>query len=155
MSRLWGGWEENPFLEKTVLIAGRGPWTETLGGIFRAQKAITVLVSSSEELFPILRFGDPDFLILGEGFGEETPEKNAVLEYIQNMPSDQRRDLFIVWIGSEVKTGDHLSAFSLSVNLVLHPENLNAAVKVIGRSWSQWRDLYHPYFQARQMVSGY
>ena len=96
----------------------------------------------------------PEFFILSEGLGQEGSQSNSLLEYIQKMPTSQRREIFVVWVGANVKSGDMLSAFSYSVNLVLQPEQLPGITKMIKKSWSQWKDLYQVFLQTRLQLDG-
>jgi|GEM_PF-1814143 hypothetical protein len=155
MSRLWSGGDDRWLKEKTVLIAVRESWAELLVRQCRDEEAVALKTHSPEELFPMLEFGDPDFLVLEEGFGRKEEGKDPVLEWIQHLSSDRRRDLFVVYIAPQIKSGDPLTAFSLSVNLVLNPEDLNGWVKVLGRSYRHWKNLYQGFFQVRQEVNGY
>jgi hypothetical protein len=71
------------------------------------------------------------------------------------MPVGQRREIFLVWVGKNMKPGDMLSAFSLSVNLVLPPDKLPEITNQIKKSWTQWKDLYQVFIQTRQQLTGY
>jgi hypothetical protein len=155
MNRLWTGLEDNPLAERTVLIAAPPPGVDSLTEIIRAKKGFPLQCNNPEELFSSMEFGEPDFLILFEGFGHDGSERNPVLEYIQQMPGNQRREFFVVWVGQGVKAGDRLAAFALGVNLVLPPPNLPDIAKRITNSWMEWKNLYLAYFQARLEISGY
>jgi hypothetical protein len=155
MSRLWTGPEDNPFADRTVLIAGQPLWVEPLIKTVHEEGGHPLSVNKVEEGFSILQFEQPEFLILSEGFGHDSSQPNPLLEYIQNMPMSQRREIFVVWVGANIKSGDMLSAFSYSVNLVLEPEKLSEITKQIIKSWSQWKDLYQVFLQARLQLTGH
>ncbi len=155
MGRLWTGSENNPLADRTVLIAGQSPWVEPLVRSIREGGGSPLLADEVEEVFSILQFGQPEFFILAEGFGANNNQPDPLLEYIQNMPMSQRREIFVVWIGTNIKSGDMLSAFSYSVNLVIHPDNLPEITKQINKSWSLWKDLYLVYIQTRLQIFGH
>ncbi len=154
MSRLWTGAEDNPFADRTVLIAVQPLWVDPLVKAVLEEGGHPLSVDKVEEVFPILQFEQPEFFILSEGFDPEGSQPNPLLGYIQNMPMDQRREIFVVWVGANIKTGDLLSAFSYSVNLVLQPEKLSEISKQIKKSWSQWKDLYQVFLQTRLQLTG-
>jgi hypothetical protein len=155
MGRLWTGSGDNPLADRTVLIAAQSPWVEPLANSIREGGGYPVLINKVEEVFPILQFGQPEFFILAEGFGTNNSQPNPLLEYIQNMPTSQRRETFVVWVSTNIKSGDMLSAFSYSVNLVIHPEKLPEITKQIKESWSLWKDLYLVFIQTRVQIFGH
>ncbi|OGP51057.1 MAG: hypothetical protein A2Y79_00465 [Deltaproteobacteria bacterium RBG_13_43_22] len=155
MSRLWTGSENNPFADRTVLVACQSPWVEPLTKTIREEAGQPLIVKKMEEVFPILQFGQPEWFILSEGFDADPSQSNPLLEYLQNMPTGQRREIFLVWIGTNIKSGDILSAFSYSVNLVIHPDQLSEIAKQIKKSWLMWRDLYQVFVQIRLRTTGY
>jgi hypothetical protein len=154
MSRLWTAVEENLFVDQTVLVAVQPPWIDPLAKAFQKERGHPVPVNNEEEVFSFLQFEQPEFFILSEGLGIKGEHSISLLEYIQKMPSSQRREIFVVWIGMNVKSGDMMSAFSYSVNLVLQPEHLTEITKMIKKSWSQWKDLYQVFLQTRFQLSG-
>jgi hypothetical protein len=155
MSRLWTGTEDNPLADRTILIAVQSSWVEPTLTAFREKGGHPLYVTKVEEVFPILQFEQPEFFILSEGFGVDGSQPNFLLEYIQNMPIDQRREIFAVWVGKNMKSGDMLSAFSLSVNLVLPPDKLPEITNQIKKSWAQWKDLYQVFIQTHQQITGH
>jgi hypothetical protein len=153
MSRLWTGPEDNPFDDRTVLIAGQPLLVEPVVKAVLDEGGRPLSVNKVEEVFSILQFEQPEFFILTEGFGQDPSQSNLLLEYIQRMPTNQRREIFIVWVGENIKTGDILSAFSYSVNLVLQSEKLTELTKQIKKSWAQWKDLYQVFLQSRLQLN--
>jgi hypothetical protein len=154
MSRLWTGDGDNPFADRTFLIAGQPVWVEPLVKTVLEVGGHPISVNKVEEIFSFLKFEQPEFFILSEGFDQDNSPPNVLLEYIQNMPTSQRREIFVIWVGANIKTGDMLSAFSHSVNLVLQQEKLSELTKEIKKSWSQWKDLYQVFLQTRLQLTG-
>ena len=153
MSRLWTGPEDNPFDDRMVLIAGQPLWVEPVVKTILDEGGRPLSVNKVEEVFSILQFEQPEFFILTEGFGEDRSQANLLLEYVQHMPINQRREIFVVWVGENIKTGDILSAFSYSVNLVLQSERLAELTKQIKKSWVQWKELYQVFLQSRLQLN--
>lgn len=154
MSRLWTASEENLFTDRTILIAVQSLWVDPLAKTIQEEGGHPLSVDNKEEAFSFLQFEEPEFLILSEGLGQGDSQSNSLLEYIQKMPTSQRREIFVVWVGTNVKSGDMLSAFSYSVNLVLQPEQLPVITKMMRKSWVQWRDLYQVFLQTRLQLVG-
>jgi hypothetical protein len=154
MNRLWTAPEENPFADRTILITVQSPWVDPLTKSIEGEGGLSLSVDNKEEAFSFLQFEQPEFFILSEGLGPEGSQSISLLEFIQKMPTSQRREIFVVWIGKNVKSGDMLSAFSYSVNLVLQPEHLSGITKMMRKSWSQWKDLYQVFIQTRLQFDG-
>ena len=154
MSRLWTAHEDNPFADRTVLIAVQPHWVDPLTKALQEEGGHPVSVDNEEELFSFLQFEQPEYFILSEGLGQEGSRSKSLLDYIQKMPTSQRREIFVVWIGTNVKTGDLLSAFSYRVHLVIQPEQIPGITKMMRKSWSQWRDLYQSFLQTHLQVTG-
>jgi hypothetical protein len=154
MSRLWTTTEDNLFIDRTVLIAVQPLWVDPLIKVVEEEGGHPIAVNKMEEIFSFLQFEQPEFFILSEEFGHDGSLPNPLLAFIQNMPASQRREIFVVWVGSNIKSGDMLSAFSYSVNLVLQPEDLSGMAKMIKKSWLQWKDLYHIFLQSRLQLIG-
>ena len=155
MSRLWTTLPEKLFKELPVLIAAQTPWIEPLVKAFGAAGGSPVIVNQEEEGHPLLRFREPAFVVLSEGFVEDPSRQNPFLDHLQKMPPSQRREMFVVWISTKVNSGDSFSAFSYSVNLVLAPEGISDIVRHIKQSWLRWKELYYVFDQTRIKVIGH
>jgi hypothetical protein len=154
MSGLWTGTEENPIVDRTVLLAVQSLWVNPLVKSIEEEGGHPIAVNSVEEAFSFLQFEQPEFFILSENFTNDDSTPNPLPGFVQDMPTSQRREIFIVWVGSNLKSGDMLSAFSHSVNLVLQPEQLQEVTKMIKKSWCQWKDLYQVFLQSRLHWTG-
>jgi hypothetical protein len=154
MSRLWTTNADNLFTDRTVLIAVQSPWVDPLIKVVEQEGGHPMTANKMEDIFSFLQFEQPEFFILSEEFSHDGSPPHPLLAFIQNMPASQRREIFVVWIGSNIKSGDMLSAFSYSVNLVLQPEQLSEIAKMIKKSWLQWKDLYQIFLQSRLQLIG-
>jgi len=155
MSRLWIGSEKFTLVDHGVLVAAAPPWVEPIEASLRSAGGTPQRTDTFEETVHALEFQQPEFLIFSEGFGSYDFNPNPLLDYIQWLSADRRRIFFVAFISPKVKSGDLLSAFSYSVNLVLHPDHLSDLIGMIGKSWSIWKDLYHVYLQTRIQTTGH
>jgi hypothetical protein len=108
------------------------------------------IAASQEDAVRQLTATEPAFLLLTEGFGTRQPHLNPMLNYIAKLPSSSRRTLFVAWVGASVKTRDYLTAFALSVNLVIHPDYLMDINRLLAESWQEYLNLFDVYLQIRR-----
>jgi len=108
------------------------------------------IAASLDDAIQRLIASAPEFLLLAEGFGTRQPHLNPLLNYIAKLPSSSRRSLFVAWVGASVKTRDYLTAFALSVNLVIHPDYLMDTVRLLAESRKEYLDLFGVYLQLRR-----
>ncbi|MBI3328817.1 MAG: zinc-ribbon domain-containing protein [Nitrospinae bacterium] len=69
-----------------------------------------------------LRFGHYHVIVLDDAFGGTS--SNPVARYLAPLTMSVRREMFVILVGEQFKTSDHLQAFVNSVDLVLHPSDL-------------------------------
>lgn len=155
INQLWTNSDEFPLAELTVEVAVQTLWVEPVVKALQAAGGSPLIAGQIDEVISILRFGQPTLLILSEGFMDNDSGQNQLLEYIQRMPAGPRRELFVVWIGKNIKSGDRLSAFSHSVNLVLEPDKLTSMVDRIKKSWILWKEMYQVFVQTRLQINGF
>ncbi len=108
------------------------------------------IAASLDDAIQRLTASEPEFLLLSEGFGTHQPHLNPMLNYIAKLPASSRRTLFVAWVGSSVKTRDYLTAFALSVNLVIHPDYLMDTTRLLAESRQEYLDLFGVYLQLRR-----
>ncbi len=108
------------------------------------------IAASLEDAIQRLTFSTPEFLLLSEGFSTHQPHLNPLLNFIAKLPAPTRRTLFVAWIGTSVKTRDYLTAFALSVNLVIHPDYLMDTIRLMAESRQEYLDLFGVYLQLRR-----
>ncbi|MFH0789065.1 MAG: hypothetical protein V2B13_15825 [Pseudomonadota bacterium] len=155
MSRLWTGHPPLTLSEHGVLLALSPPWAAAALSALQSAGVSPQIADTTEEAIQSLKFQQPDFLLLSENFCSRDDHPNPLLDYIQRMPTRLRREFFVIFIGTIVKSGDLLSAFSYSVNLVLQPDKLPDLVAYITESWTIWKELYQMFIQSRIQLTGY
>jgi hypothetical protein len=108
------------------------------------------IAASLDDAIQRLTVSAPEMLLLAEGFGTHQPHLNPMLNFIAQLPAPSRRTLFVAWIGASVKTRDYLTAFALSVNLVIHPDYLMDTVRFLAEAQQEYLDLFGVYLQFRR-----
>lgn len=127
-------------LEPSTLIELLAPQLQEAGLEFQ-------IAASLEDAIQKLTFSPPNFLILCEGFSTRQAHLNPLLAFVAKMPSASRRNLIVVWISGSVKTRDYLTAYSLSVNLVVQPEYLSDLVRLLSETRQEALDLFSDYLE--------
>ena len=108
------------------------------------------IAASLDDAIERLTISAPEFLLLAEGFGTRQSHLNPMLNFIAKLPAPSRRTLFVTWVGASVKTRDYLTAFALSVNLVIHPDYLMDIIRLLADSRQEYLDLFEVYLQIRR-----
>jgi hypothetical protein len=108
------------------------------------------IAASLDDAARQITFSPPAFLILSEGFGTRQPHLNPLLTLVAKLPAAPRRNLIVVWVSPSVKTRDYLTAFALSVNLVIQPDYFPDLVRLLTETWQEVLDLFEGYVQMRQ-----
>ena len=146
---LWSEAERFSLADYRVLTALASPWREEVKPLLRSAGVVPQSVGTLDEALEALEFQQTDFFLFSEKFGASDLKSDPLLEYIQTLPSATRRNFFVVLVSPKLKSGDLWSAFSFSVNLILHPDYLPELVKRIEKSWSAWRDQYRVFLQSQ------
>jgi hypothetical protein len=143
--------EAGPLEGKTILLALEPSSLNELVIPTLVEAGLVVQIAASlEDAIRRLTASKPEFLLLSEGFGTHQPHLNPLLNYIAKLPAPSRRTLFAAWIGASVKTRDYLTAYALSVNLVVHPDYLTDITRLLTESWQEYLDLFEVYLQVRR-----
>jgi hypothetical protein len=149
MNTVWLRSERFSLTDYRYLLAMASPWKEEAEKSLRMAGVVPQLAGVLEEALQALEFQQTDFLLISEGFGASDLNSDPLLEYVQTLSSGARRNFFVVLIGSKFRSSDFWSAFSYSVNLVLHPEHLQELVGRIEKSCLAWKDQYRIFLQSQ------
>ena len=98
--------------------------------------------ASIRDALKFMRFHTFDLVVVNESFDGTDPESNYVLKYVAQLPSNTRRDVFVVLLGNSFATGDNLTAFNKSVNFVLNLENVDELEKFLTLSLTDHTEFY-------------
>lgn len=93
-----------------------------------------------------LRYKIYDAVIVDEYFGTKNPETNGVLIYLQRLPMDIRRKMFVTLVSDRYKTMDYMAAFNKSVNLIVNKKNIEDVEKILSRNITEY-DMFYRIFK--------
>ena len=86
-----------------------------------------------------------DVVVIDEHFGGYHLHNNQVLFEAINMPGAQRRNQYVVLIGSSVMTNDEMMAFIFSVDLVFNVADLSNLKPVLRRGVARQKEFYYDF----------
>lgn len=106
-----------------------------------------------EDTFEKLKLNQYALIILNERFGGSAPESNFVYKFLQAMPMSTRRHIFIVLTGKDFKTGDNMTAFAKSANIVVNDNDIPDLKTVLKKSISD-NDTFYKVFRESLVKMG-
>ena len=83
-----------------------------------------------------------DVVLIDEHFAGCQLNTNGVLYEATHLPGSQRRNQFVVLIGTSVQTNDEMMAFILSVDLVFNVADLDNFKPVLRRGVARQKEFY-------------
>jgi predicted Zn finger-like uncharacterized protein len=107
---------------------------------------IVTPVKNAEDALKKLQFNFYDLVVLNEKFDGANPADNAILKAIDPMPMDVRRKMFVVLVGKNFKTLDHMTAFTRSVDIVVNETDF-ANFELILKKAIKDREMFYRLFQ--------
>jgi len=97
-----------------------------------------------------MRYHGYNVVVFNEMFDCEDPDANGVLAYLQYLPMNQRRELFIILISHRFRTMDNMMAYNRSVNLIVNLKNLNMFSKILQQGLVLYHRFYKQYRQCAE-----
>ncbi len=91
---------------------------------------------SVQDALEKIKFNQYDLIIIDEGFDGNINE-DKVLTFVRNMAPVHRRKVFVILFGNNWKTADEMTAFAMSVNLLINKSNLEELKGVITQAMIQ------------------
>lgn len=110
--------------------------------ILKKMDYITKVAKATDEGMGRMKFTQYDLVILAEDFAGSSPENNSVLRYIQPMPMTTRRNMFVALLGNNFRTLDNMTAFTLSVNVVINFKDMENLATILKKSISDYEVFY-------------
>jgi predicted Zn finger-like uncharacterized protein len=98
--------------------------------------------ASARDTMKYMRLRVFDLVFLDENFEGQGPKSNHVLQYLGHQPMGIRRNIFVVLLGNGFRTADNMTAFNLSVNLVVNLNDINQLDKILKRSLIDYEEFY-------------
>lgn len=91
-------------------------------------------LKDSVEAIERLRIEAYAIIVLWDGFDPPEQDGPSIQSYLANMGMTSRREIHVVLIDPSLASNDQQAAFSHSVDLVLHPNDLPHFEEALGRS---------------------
>ncbi len=88
-----------------------------------------------------------DVVVIDEHFNGCHLGNNVVLQEAIHLPGTQRRNQFLVLIGSSVMTNDEMMAFIFSVDLCFNVNDLANLKPVLRRGVARQKDFFHVFIE--------
>lgn len=93
-----------------------------------------------------------DLILVSEHFNASDIETNPIIVETLHVSADQRRQQFVVVIGSSFVTNDHMQAFDHSVDLVVALADVVSLSPVLRRGLARCREFYAPWNEALRVA---
>jgi hypothetical protein len=95
-----------------------------------------------------MRFHVFDMVVLNERFGDQDPEMNSILKYMDRLSMSVRRNIFVTLITDRFRTMDNMAAFNKSVNLIVNLKNIDEIEKILRRGIADHEAFYRVFKRA-------
>ena len=105
----------------------------------------TTSPKNAREVLKQMRFHVFELVAINERFDTPDPDQNNILRYMERLPMDTRRNMFVVLLSDRFRTNDNMAAFNKSVNLIVSLENIDNFEKVVQRGVSENTLFYKVY----------
>lgn len=86
---------------------------------------------NAEDALEKIKFNQYGVIVLNEIFEGKSPENNAVLKQLQEMPMAARRHIFFALLGKNLLTQDNMAAYERSANIVINEEDISKFKDII------------------------
>ena len=98
--------------------------------------------ASARDTMKYMRLRVFDLVFLDENFEGGGLQSNHVLQFLGHQPMNTRRNIFVVLLGNGFSTADNMTAFNLSVNLVVNLNDIDQLDKILKRSLIDYEEFY-------------
>lgn len=95
-------------------------------------------VPSSRDALKKMRYHVYDLVIVNEYFDTRDADTNPILIYLERMPMETRRNMFVVLLATRFRTMDNMLAFQKSVNMTLNLRNIDDMDKILQRGLADY-----------------
>ena len=131
--------------DKKSLVCADPTFTQVIRGVLREIGYKSHTAETGETAIERVRYEAYDVIIIQENFAGSSLRSNAVLNYLQPLPMNQRRYSFVCLIGPSFKTLDAMQAFAQSVHVVVNPADLPNLSAILKKSLAEFDLLYKVY----------
>ncbi len=140
-------------LEKSLDFVGAGVETalicvqdagvrEKIRSILQQMDYHVTVGASARDAMKYMRLRVFDLVFTDENFEGQGLESNYVLQFLGHQPMSIRRNIFVVLLGNGFSTADNMTAFNLSVNLVVNLNDIDQLDKILKRSLIDYEEFY-------------
>ncbi|MGQ9652652.1 MAG: hypothetical protein ACUVXD_01150, partial [Thermodesulfobacteriota bacterium] len=98
---------------------------------------------SPEEAVDGLRFSRFSLVVYQDGFDKDPAA--GVHGYLCSVTGEERRGVFVVWIGNGIQTGDLMMALSKSVDLVMEERDVDRLRHIVSKAMEERQRFYGPF----------
>ena len=99
-----------------------------------------------------MRYHVYDVILVDESFDSNDPDKNGVLEDLEQLSMSIRRNIFVTLISRRHRTMDNMMAFNKSVNMVLNEKNIGDIGKILARGIADNDFFYRVYKEIQKKL---
>ncbi|MBW2367253.1 MAG: zinc-ribbon domain-containing protein [Deltaproteobacteria bacterium] len=100
------------------------------------------VADSTRDALKKMRYHVYDLIILNEAFDSVDPDNNGVLIFLARLNMATRRNIFVGLLSHRLRTMDHMTALSKSVNVIVNLENIKDLGKILQRSITEFSLFY-------------
>ena len=104
-----------------------------------------VSAENTRKAVSTLRLHHFDLVILSDRFEGVEIAQSPVLQYMNHLSISVRRRIFFALIGDAFKTMDNMTAFAMSVNMVICREDMDRLTSILKRGVSENEQFYKVY----------
>lgn len=144
------------FLEigaKTALLCEPDPGLrQKLKTILNQMGFHTTEPQSARDALKQMRFHVFDVVVLNELFGAQAASGNPVLQYLDHLGMEVRRNIFVALLAGTHRTMDNMAAFNQSVNLMVNLSNIDEFEKILTRGLSDYGAFYRVFKESLAKV---
>ena len=115
---------------------------EKIYSILQQMDYHVTVCESARDAMKVMRLRVFDLVILDENFEGQGLKSNHVLQFLGHQPMNIRRNIFVVLLGNGFRTADNMTAFNLSVNLVVNLNDIGQLDKIMKRSLIDYEEFY-------------
>lgn len=99
--------------------------------------------ASPKEAVEGLRFSRFSLVVYQDGFDRDPTA--GVHGHLCSVTGEERRGVFVVWIGKGVQTGDLMMALSKSVDLVMEERDVDRLPQIVSKAMEERQRFYGPF----------
>jgi len=107
-------------------------------------------VSEAREALRKIRYQNFNVIVVNELFGTDNPDENGILIFLERLPMETRRNMFVAMITDRYRTMDYMMAFNRSVNLIINKENAGEMDKILSKGLTDFDMFYRIYKETLQ-----